>query len=220
MAAQRRANVRSRVVRFVMIVGFILFVVWFFFLRVQLPNSIEGNEIEDFSIFAAESRNNQLHIEEDIEYDSAPPVSGPHSQSSEPCGVHGAQLADEKMVHTLEHGTVGILYEPDLDPAEIKEIEALVKSFDSHVFSGPYADMETPVTVIAWAHLMRLDGYDDSAVREFIDVFRRKGDAPEKQQECDNIQDEPFERQEGASATPTIPPPTPAPTKAPSPKKT
>ena len=216
MAAQRRAEVRNRAIRFVMFVGFALFVVWFFFLRVQLPSSIEGNEIEDFSAFAAESRNNQLHTEEDIAYDSDPPVSGPHSQSSEPCGVHGTQLADEKMVHTLEHAAVGILYQPDLDPEEIKDIEALVKSFDSKVFSGPYADMETPVTLVAWAHLMRLDGYDESAVREFIDVFRNGGVAPEKQQECDNIQDQPFEP--GANATETIAPPTPGPTNAPSPK--
>lgn len=218
MAAQKRADARNRVVRFVLIVGFLLFAVWFFFLRVQLPGSIEGNEIEDYSLFSAESRNNQLHTEEDIAYDSSPPVSGRHSLSPENCGVHGEPLADESMVHTLEHGAVGILYRPDLDGAEIKDIEALVKSFDSHVFSAPYADMETPVTVVAWAHLMRLDGYDESAIQEFVDVFRRDGDAPETQQDCNNSANQPFEP--GAAATETIAPPTPGATKGPSPKKT
>ena len=216
MAAQRRANVRARITRFVIIIGALLFAFWFFFLRVQLPNSIGGYEIEDFRLYSAESRNNQLHTDADVSYASSPPVSGEHSLQPNPCGVLASQPRDENMVHTLEHGAVGILYSPELDPEEIKQIEALVSDFPSHTFSAPYQPMDTPVTVVAWAHLMRTDGYDEDAMREFIDVFRQNADAPETQQDCDNTEEEPFDP---SAATPT-PTPTGSPARAPSPKPT
>lgn len=213
MAAQRRAALRARAVRYVVITGVVLFAIWFFFLRVQLPNSIEGNDIEDFRLYSAESRANQLHTGAADSYESTPPVSGAHSLQPAPCGVLGTQIPDENMIHTLEHGGVGILYRPNLEPDEIKKMEAVVGDYESHVFSAPYAGMETPVTVVAWAHLMRLDGYDETAVREFIDVFRAGGDAPEAQQDCNNTEDEPFDP---AAATPS---PTASPAPSPSPSK-
>ncbi len=215
MAAQRRADVRARIVRLIVIVGAVMFAIWFFFLRVQLPNSIEGNEIEDFRLFSSESRNNQLHTASDVSYESSPPVSGEHSLESARCGIHGTQIPDENMVHTLEHGAVGILYRPGLDPAVIKEIEALAGDYETHTFSAPYAPMDTPVTVVAWAHLMRLDSFDETAVGEFIEVFRQGGDAPEEQ-DCDNTDDQPFDP---ATATPTSTAP-PVQTPRPSPTKT
>lgn len=217
MAAQRRANVRARITRFVLVIGFLLFAFWFFFLRVQLPNSIGGYDIEDFRLFSAESRNNQLHTDADISYASSPPVSGEHSLQPNPCGLLATQPRDENMVHTLEHGAVGILYSPEVPLEEIKQIEALVSDFPSHTFSGPYQPMDTPVTMVAWGHLMRMDGYDEDAMREFIDVFREDADAPE-QQDCDNTEDDAFDPD--AAATPTAPAATINPTTAPSPKPT
>jgi hypothetical protein len=122
-------------------------------------------------------------------------------------------MLKEDYVHTLEHGAVGILYQPDLEPDQIELIEEIVNDYESHMFSMPYPELEDPVVVVAWAHLMRLDGADEEAIREFADVFRQGGDAPEQQQECPNTQDDPFD----ASPTPTPTPsrrgePTPEPT--------
>ena len=206
-AAQRRRQARNRIVRLVVMLTVSAVFVWFFFLRTQLPNAIAGNPIEDFRTFTAESRTGELHTDGDVTYESTPPVSGNHAPQPGVCGLHDEPMPDETMVHNLEHGAVGILYQPDLAPADIKDIERLVGTFDSHVFSMPYPEMETPITVVAWAHLMRLDAYDEDAITEFIEVFRQGGDSPEKQ-DCDMDGDDAFD------------PSQQSPTASPSPKRT
>lgn len=204
LAAQRRNDVRYRLIRFVVIFAAAAVFVWFFFLRNQLPGAIAGHDIEDFRTFTAESNANQLHTDQPVQYESNPPVSGPHDALPAECGVHATPIPNEKMVHNLEHGSVGILYQPTLDPAVIKSIEALVSTYDTHTFSMPYPDMDDPITVVAWAHLMRLGTFDQDATKEFIDVFREGADSPEDSP-CDNASDDAFDP--NASATP-IPTPT------------
>lgn len=198
-AVKRRRQQRiARIVRgtTIGVVGAAL--IWFLFLRTGIPDEIQGHEVEHFDTFATESAQGTLHTGDPITYASDPPVSGAHRPIPADCGVYSAQIPKENMVHTLEHGAVGILYKPDADPDEIKEIEQIVKSYGSHTFSAPYPTLEDPYTVIAWAHLMRLDEFDKAAITEFIDVFREGGDAPEEQ-ECNLNVDTPF----GATPSPT-----------------
>jgi hypothetical protein len=152
-----------------------------------------------------------------VSYPMSPPVSGEHAQAAAPCGVYGSAIPNENMVHILEHGAVGLLFKPDLDPAVITDLEAIVGSYDSHVFSAPFESMDTPITVIAWANSMSLDAYDETAVTGFIDAFRQGGNAPEAYQECPNDENTPF-----SNVTPTPEPlpsdvttiePSPAPSK-------
>lgn len=186
---------QQRIARFVrtgVIVGVGATLVWFLFLRTGIPDAVAGHEVEHFDPFKAESLQGTLHTSDPITYASDPPASGAHRPAPADCGVYAAQIPNENMVHTLEHGAVGIFYKPDADPDDIKEIEKLVKSYDSHTFSAPYPQLEDPYTVVAWAHLMRLDEFDGAAISEFIDVFREGGDAPEAQQTCDLNVDTPF----------------------------
>ncbi len=200
---RRRREARNRLVRWIAYAAVAAVLVWFFFFRGQLPNVIAGHQIEDFDTFTAESQAAQLHSDADQEYPSTPPVSGVHTQESAACGTHATSLLDENMVHTLEHGAVGILFKPEVPPEQIEDIEAIVNEFDTHVFSAPYAEMDNAITVVAWAHLMRLDEFEEDAIREFIDVFREGGDAPEEQ-DCDATVEESFEP--GATPTATTAP--------------
>ena len=196
LAARRRRERRERLIRLGMFALLGALLVWFFFFRGQTPDAIAGHPIEKFSFRGAGEHTGPF------EYESRPPVSGAHDPSAAPCGVHSAQIPDAAQVHTLEHGAVGIQYRPNLDPEEIERIEAIVGDYDTHVFSAPYAGMETPIAVTAWGHLMELDSVDEEAIREFIEAFRRGGRAPEANQECPNTQDSPFEPQEERSPSP------------------
>jgi formylglycine-generating enzyme required for sulfatase activity len=193
--AKRRAEFRERLVRGVVLAGLAVAALWFFFGRNLTPAEIQGHQIEKFGESGG-------HTDQTVAYPMTPPVSGQHFQAAAPCGVHAEQIQDELFVHSLEHGTVAVLYDPEqVETPTIRDIEALVDEFNERTISAPYAGMETPITVASWAEMMRLPDYDEGAIREYIDEFIGKG--PEDLR-CDNDRDTPFEPQA------TEAPPTPA----------
>lgn len=208
LAAQARVRTRERIIRWLMLAGVAALAFWFVFLRGKTPSEIGGHPIEKFSTSGSGE-----HVEGTVSYDSTPPTHGQHAQSAIACGIYGEQPPNESLVHNLEHGTVEIFYRPDADAETIAAIEDIERSFDSHTLSAPYAEMETPIAVAAWSHLMRLDELDEPAIKEFIDVFRRAGDAPEAFQECPNDQDSPFTTATPTPASTTTIEPSPSPTK-------
>jgi len=118
--AQRRAEFRERLVRGMVFAAVVVAAIWFFFLRTQTPGEINGIPVDEF-------REDRGHTNEPVNYPMTPPVTGDHSQSAAPCGIHGTQIANELYVHSLEHGTVGVLYDPQqVEVATIRDIEALV----------------------------------------------------------------------------------------------
>lgn len=210
---QRKVQRRERIVRRVGYTLLLALVFWFLFLRGGAPDAIAGHEIEHYSTSAG----NPDHVTTDVTYDMSPPASGQHiGDSAAVCGTHGTPIQDELFVHSLEHGTVAILYEPTLPVEQVRQIEEIVAEFDSHTLSAPYiGEMETPIAVVAWAHIMRLNEVDRDAIDEFIDFFRQGGDAPEKIP-CDNDADDEFEP-ETTPAPGESPGASPAPGASPSP---
>jgi hypothetical protein len=143
--------------------------VWFVFIRGQTPDEIRGHQIRKFSESGARD-----HVSGTVNYETTPPVSGPHG-SVVPCGVYGQPIPNENLVHTFEHGAVGILYQPDLDIETIREIEAIAGEYDDNVLSAPYPGMDPTIVVASWGEKMNLDEFDGPAIREYADVFRGRG---------------------------------------------
>lgn len=201
-ALQREARRRRlrRVVRLATIAALSVLVLAFFWSRATRTTSIRGHEVELLSQGVPAA----AHRAPPIQYDTDPPVSGAHAPQPAPCGTHADPLVTEQMVHTLEHGAVGILFGPSLDPETVGAIERLVREYDSHVFSAPYEALDSPITVVSWGERMPLDDLDPAAVRDYIDEFGRS--APEDL-DCDLTVDQQFE-------------PAPAPTGSPSPEPT
>jgi len=195
--ARQRAEFRERLVRGLVFAAVVVGAIWFFFLRPQLPDEINGNSVSEF-------RADSDHTNDPVVYESTPPTTGDHSPSAAPCGVHATQIPDGLFVHSLEHGAVGILYNPqEVDVSTIRDIEAKVDEFDDRTISAPYAGTETPITLTSWTRLLRLDEYDEDTIDEYLAAFRGSG---RENLPCENTQDVPFDP---ASLEPA---PTPSPT--------
>lgn len=182
----RRAAARRRAIRTALLAAVLAALTLWFFTRGGAPDSFGGHEVQEVS---AEGVNQ--HTEGQVDYEITPPVSGEHAPQPAPCGIHGEPISNEIQVHSLEHGAVGIQYQPELDPEEIERIEAIVSDYDSHVFSAPYPGLDTPLAVSSWGRLMELDEVDETAIGAYIEEFA--GNGPERNQPCDNTEDSPFE---------------------------
>jgi Protein of unknown function (DUF3105) len=108
-------------------------------------------------------------------YNSTPPTSGPHDPQPAPCGVSSQPIPNTVQVHDLEHGVVMVQYRPGLDPAQVRALEELGRTYSSHVIVAPYAGLPTPVAATAWTKLMTLQRADTGKLRRFIDRFRQHG---------------------------------------------
>jgi hypothetical protein len=172
-AARRKAESRRRLVRAAVMglvaaaLGWLLVVQ---FSPEPTPDEIDGHRVQKFG----ESGGNE-HVSGTVDYDSVPPTHGPHSATPAACGVHSEPIANENLVHSLEHGAVGILYLPTVPVDDIREVERLARSYDGRVLSAPYPDMPTPIAVVSWGEMMRLQALDRAAIRAYIDAFRGRG---------------------------------------------
>lgn len=186
LARQRKAAARARAVRSVALIALAGVAFWFFFLRSSTPDEINGHAITGFGGTGVGD-----HTEQPVEYEMTPPVQGFHSSTPAPCGVHGAPILDENLVHSLEHGAVALFFDPArATPKDIKELEAIASDADENVVSAPYEGMEPVFAIASWGERMDLDVLDVDAVNEYIDTFAGKG--PEAGQTCPNTVDTPY----------------------------
>ena len=75
-------------------------------------------------------------------------------------------------VHALEHGSVVIWYQPDLD--DVGELRIIVNRFDDRVILSPNGQLDQPIVASAWN---RLKAYQtiDPEIEDFIETYRGRG---------------------------------------------
>ncbi|MFB7721803.1 MULTISPECIES: DUF3105 domain-containing protein [unclassified Nocardia] len=132
-----------------------------------------------------------LHVSstQRVAYDQAPPFGGPHDGSWAACmgNVYAKAIRTENAVHSLEHGAVWITYNPDkVDQATIDTLKKKVEG-QQYMLMSPYPGLDTPISLQAWGHQLKLQKADDSRVDRFIKDLRLNSNTyPEVGASCAN----------------------------------
>lgn len=113
------------------------------------------------------------HDDNPIKYDQSPPFGGKHANAWADCTgtVYPNPIRSENAVHSLEHGSVWITYQPDL-PSD--QVDALKKRVDgvTQMLMSPYPGLKTKVSLQSWGFQLFVDDANDPRIDEFISDLR------------------------------------------------
>jgi hypothetical protein len=128
---------------------------------------------------------------ERVAYDQSPPFGGPHDQSWAACNgiVYPKAVRTENMVHSLEHGTVWIAYNPtEVSAADVNALKLKVNGKPFTIMS-PYPGLDKPISLQSWGHQLKLTDANDPRIDDFIAALRSNpnGVYPEVGASCDAL---------------------------------
>lgn len=128
------------------------------------------------------------HTRGKVDYDRTPPAGGDHNPVPAPCGFYAQPIADEYVVHTLEHGAVWLAYAQDLPQEEVAVLRAEVADHED-VIATPYLGLEPGVKVVAsaWGRQLELPSVDDPRLDAFVEQYRNFDTAPEAKVACPQL---------------------------------
>ena len=126
-------------------------------------------------------------VGEFISYSTTPPTSGPHWGTPEwaECGIHQAQVPDERIVHNMEHGQVVISYNlpNEEDVARLLDVAEGLPDMESWTVVRPYDKIEEgTVAVTAWGVMDIVQGVDEDRIRQFYTTYARNRFSEETRQ--------------------------------------
>ena len=131
-------------------------------------------------VFDNEPRN---HVPGTVKYPQTPPVGGNHNALPQTCQVYSQPVANEHVVHSLEHGAVWITYRPDLPAAELSQLTKLVKGNDYRLLS-PFPGLTSPITLQAWGRQIAAQNASDPKVEKFLNAYTSGPQSPERGSAC------------------------------------
>ena len=109
-----------------------------------------------------------------VQYNSVPPVGGPHWPAPAAWGYSDQPVPDERAVHNLEHGGIVISYN-GIPAGDLDKLRALTQTYARDKFSEvkilirPYTAIPSGSFVLAaWGWRETFTAYDDAAVRAFL----------------------------------------------------
>ncbi len=125
---------------------------------------------------------------ERVAYDHSPPFGGPHDDVWATCTgvVYPNPVRTENMVHTLEHGSVWIAYNPQQVTGDALNLLKVRVQGKPYTLMSPYPGLDKPISLQSWGHQLKLDSADDARVDEFIAALRSNPNTyPEVGASCD-----------------------------------
>ncbi len=123
------------------------------------------------------------HTEAVVEYGQSPPAGGEHNPVWQNSGYYDEPVRSETAVHTLEHGAVWIIYQPDLPQEQKDAIKELVEG-QTCVLASPYEGLDAPVVASAWGKQLRLENAGSPDLEGFVRAYHQGPQTPEPGAAC------------------------------------
>ncbi|MBI5005145.1 MAG: DUF3105 domain-containing protein [Candidatus Lloydbacteria bacterium] len=150
--------------------------------RAQIPKGA------DMSIAYADQGRTHIQVgSAHPEYNSNPPSSGWHYSNPADPGFYAEAVADEYVVHNLEHGDVWIAYHPRVGADMIQKLRTFATVW---TVITPREANTTDIALVAWGHMDAFNtmngALDETRVHDFIARYKNRG--PEKVPVADHVQ--------------------------------
>ena len=114
----------------------------------------------------------RLHVQEPrtVAYNTTPPTSGDHWDWWARCGFYPNGLADERIVHNLEHGNIVVSY--NLPDAAVQQLQDFMDNFElapAWAVTRYYDQIPAnTVALSAWGVLDTMQGVDEPRIERFF----------------------------------------------------
>jgi hypothetical protein len=109
-----------------------------------------------------------------VQYDTFSPTSGDHWPQWSNCGFYEEELADERIVHNLEHSNIVVSYNLST-PEEIDQLRDIINDIGlANVTGVTRAYSKIPVgtvTMSAWGVSDSMEGIYQSRIETFFDTY-------------------------------------------------
>jgi hypothetical protein len=112
-----------------------------------------------------------------------PPVFGEHFSEWQNCGIYQQPVNLGNVLHSMEHGAVWLSYRPDLDEAQVKNLQSLVRGH-AYVLMSPYRPQKSDVVMTAWGVQLIIDSVPDDRIARFISYYEQGPQNPEPGAPC------------------------------------
>ncbi len=139
----------------------------------KLNKGLLGEKIQDMG--AAHVKRGEDHPE----YNSNPPTSGYHwGDGVAGPGVKDKPVADELVLHSMEHGAAVLWYKDTLPQSDVEKIKTAFNSASGKSIMLPRKNLDVPIALVSWGRLLKLKTIDEAKIKEFIETNNNQ--APEK----------------------------------------
>ncbi|XP_065178273.1 uncharacterized protein LOC135808950 [Sycon ciliatum] len=104
-----------------------------------------------------------------VTYSTNPPLSGGHRPSWPVYGEY-KYLPAPRYLHGMEHGAIVMLYNPCASPNDVARLKRIVSGCLRRHLITPYVNLSTPLAVLSWGCILRLNYVDEAAVQAWIQL--------------------------------------------------
>jgi len=115
--------------------------------------------------------------------ENLPPMFGEHFSAWQNCGIYDQPVELGSALHSMEHGAVWLTYAPNLDSAQVTDLQKLVRGH-GYVLLSPYPAQTKPVVLTAWGVQLVIDALPDDRIAKFIAYYEQGPQNPEAGAPC------------------------------------